>query len=130
MPRRTPGPPPRSWLAAAPTFDKTPSGWSHSPFGKHNLSDKHWAQGKTDAEKSLIAAARQQHLVALNLRTAINHHPTLKIEDVAVACDMSVDHLRHLLNGSAHLTITDLFRIAGVLDRRVKIATGRKDIPD
>lgn len=95
MPKRI-LPEPRSWLS---------DGTDPSDFGRRTVE---WKQGTTRTERALIAAARQQHDSALTARTRLRDqgHPA---EALAADLGITVDQLRRLLRGEAHLNLADAY---------------------
>ena len=61
-----------------------------------------------------------QHRFARYIREAITRQQT-SVEVVAAKMSMSPDGLRRILGGTAHVTLTDLSRIAGALDREIQL---------
>ena len=114
MPRRALGPPPRSWLRA-------PKAGRSNAFGVQDLDDNAWKTPKDDAGRAAVAAAKEHHRVAQALRSLILRSGK-SIAEVAKEIGMSEDGLYRTLNGSQHLSLTDLVRIAHSCGRDVRVA--------
>jgi hypothetical protein len=96
VPKRT-LPEPRSWL-----HDDT----KLSDFGRSNTV--RWKTGSTPAERALIAAAKNQHDTALKVRTR-QKRLGKKTDSLAADLGVTVDQLRRLLRGEAHLRLVDAY---------------------
>lgn len=120
MPRRAVGPSPRAWLKDADAQGNDEDGKRDSQFGV--LDDPGWKDpDPTDfAAQADLRSAKQQHQLSQDLRERIRRSGT-PIETVAEHIGMSPDGLRRILNGTAHVTLTDLSRIAGALGRELQI---------
>jgi hypothetical protein len=96
VPKRT-LPEPRSWL-----HDDT----KPTDFGRSNTV--HWKTGTNPTERALIAAAKNQHDTALKVRTR-QKRLGKKTETLAAELGVTVDQLRRLLRGEAHLRLVDAY---------------------
>lgn len=125
MPRRVTGAPPRSWLRDAEERDRTPNGWRNSPFGQHDLQPQHWKIPTSPDQELDLAAARYHHSVAQHLNWAIDRSGKT-VKQVASEIGMSTDGLYRVLNGSHHMYVTDLVRIAIACGRTPAFTLRRK----
>lgn len=96
MPKRT-LPEPRSWL-----HDDT----KPNDFGRSE--GVRWKTGTTPTERALIAAAKNQHDTALKVRSR-QKRVGKKTEALAADLGVTVDQLRRLLRGEAHLRLVDAY---------------------
>jgi hypothetical protein len=111
---------PRDWLAPLP------AGATHRPqrFGRRH--EPQWKTPTTDHDRALLAAAKNQHQLAIRVHI-YRDRIGATTEDIAAAIGRSPDHLRKILRGAAHVTLTDLHLIADAIDCRVEatIKVGR-----
>jgi hypothetical protein len=96
VPKRT-LPEPRSWLHE----DTKPSEYGRSDTVR-------WKTGVNPTERALIAAAKNQHDTALKVRTRQKRFGK-KTETLAADLGVTVDQLRRLLRGEAHLRLVDAY---------------------
>lgn len=96
MPKRS-LPEPRSWL-----HDDTKA----SAFGRPG--EVRWKTGANPTERALIAAAKQQHDTALQVRK-LQRQRGRSTETLAADLGITVDQLRRLLRGEAHLGLADAY---------------------
>lgn len=126
--KRALGPAPREWLRPGLLRDadeSAPASWRRSPFGSKRLLDSDWQTGATPQEQAAIDAAKRQHAFALIVRNEVRTSREDSTESLAAEIGMSVGGLRRLMNGTAHLTLIDFFRIAAALDHEAFIGVRR-----
>lgn len=115
MPTRAVGNAPRSWL------QEDLGEGARTDFGRIDEDLLIWKRARTAHDRASLAAAKVQHRVAQALAVLIVRRGK-DIADVAAEIGMSATHLGRILNGRAHVTLTDLVRIAEVLDRDLSVA--------
>lgn len=121
MPTRRVGAAPRSWLLDAEDRDQRRNGWHNSPFGVLDQDLIEWKQPRTGQERGDLAAAKVQHRFVQHVRWFMQRRG-LDNEAVAVLVGMSSTHFGRILNGVAHVSLTDVVRIADTLNRDVRIS--------
>ena len=112
VPPRKPGPAPRDWLIDADSREK----WQRTKFGEANKPGSGWKTPADVQEQALVSAAKNQHRLAQQVHDWMRRRG-LTTEDVAQRIGMSPDLLRDILNGSAHVYLTDLHRIGAVIGK-------------
>lgn len=125
--KRTAVPPlPHTWVisSATPRPGKRPP----TEFGRK--AELVWKEATDDRQRALLAAARNQHNLARGVR-AYRDRLGLTTEQVAEAVGLSPDHLRRILRGKAHVSLTDLHLIAAAVDAHISasIKVGREPEP-
>lgn len=120
MTTRSLGPPPRSWLLDADDRDNEKDGWRDSPFGERDEELIEWGPATTAQEQADLAAAKVHHRLSQSIRSLMGRRGR-KIEDIAREISMTPDHLGRILNGSAHISLIDVVRIASALDRDLRV---------
>lgn len=96
MPKGTPLPQPRTWLRDDP---------DHNKFGRSK--PVRWKASRSKSDRALVAAAITQHEFA----KAINATKTSKVT-IAAHTGITVDQVRRILRGEAHLTLAYMRLIA------------------
>jgi hypothetical protein len=114
VPKRT-LPEPRSWLHD----DTKPSDYGRS-------EQVRWKTGANPTERALIAAAKNQHDTALRVRS-LQKRRDKKTETLAADLGVTVDQLRRLLRGEAHLRLVDAYLLMEHL--RARPTSHEQDTP-
>ena len=96
MPKGTPLPQPRDWLRDDP---------DHNRFGRNK--PVRWKNARSKTDRALVAAAITQHEFARAVRRT-----RTSTETIAARSGLTIDQLRRILRGEAHLTLAQMHLIA------------------
>lgn len=123
--RKTTAVPPLPLTWVMPSAIARPGKRPPTEFGRK--ADLVWKEATDDRQRALLAAAKNQHNLARGIR-AYRDRLGLTTEDVAETVGLSPDHLRKILRGKAHVSLTDLHLIAAAVDARIiaSVKVGRE----
>lgn len=104
---------PRSWLDQSRLDPK-----KRDPFGRAGTPGTPWKEPTNPTEAALIAAAKAQHDLSRKIRQYRNRI-NATTDEIAEQIGRSPDWVRRVLNGSIHVSLTDLHLIAATIDAHI-----------